>query len=134
MSKQYNSIQELVSDLADEALSKSFTEAKERAKVPRISILRHKVGLSQQELGSRLGWPQTVVSRFENQDIDTIKLGRLEAYVSSLGVKMNVSFADSESFHSAHQMGYEEGWKAAMAHVRELSKQPPAWNDEEVDT
>ena len=93
MGKQYTSVRQMVNDLADESFAKAFAERSAKTGLSRtLFVLRNKAGLTQREVGDRLGWSQSAVSKFERQEIDNIKLGDLERYLNALDMQMSISF------------------------------------------
>lgn len=93
MGEQYTSVGQMVNDLADESFAKAFAERSAKTGLSRtLFVLRNKAGLTQREVGDRLGWSQSAVSKFERQEIDNIKFGDLERYLNALDMQMSISF------------------------------------------
>ena len=93
MGEQYTSVGQMVNDLADESFAKAFAERSAKTGLSRtLFVLRNKAGLTEREVGDRLGWSQSAVSKFERQEIDNIKFGDLERYLNALDMQMSISF------------------------------------------
>ena len=93
MGEQYTSVGQMVNDLADESFAKAFAERSAKTGLSRtLFVLRNKAGLTEREVGDRLGWSQSAVSKFERQEIDNIKFGDLERYMNALDMQMSISF------------------------------------------
>lgn len=95
MGKQYTSVGQMVNDLADESFAKAFAERSAKTGLSRtLFVLRNKAGLTEREVGDRLGWSQSAVSKFERQEIDNIKFGDIGRYLNALDMdtQMSISF------------------------------------------
>jgi len=57
-----------------------------------LRLLRHHLSLTQNELAEKLGWSQSKVSRFEDGDSRSIKLGDLRQYAKALGMEVEITF------------------------------------------
>ena len=92
MGEQYTSVRQMVNDLADESFAKAFAERSAKTGLSRtLFVLRNRAGLTEREVGDRLGWSQSAVSKFERQEIDNIKIGDLERYLNALDMQMSIS-------------------------------------------
>ena len=58
--------------------------------------------------------------------------GYREGYAKGEADTFEKVATENMAFDTGHRMGYEEGWKAAMEHIRGICKQPPAWNDDVI--
>ena len=96
MGKQYASVEEVVSDLADEDFADAFAERSEETKLGRaLFVLRNSSGMTQRELGERIGWTQSLVSYFERKATKHYRLGELKAYLDALGLDLHVTLSVS---------------------------------------
>lgn len=93
MGKRYTSVEHMVNDLADKSFSREFVERSAKTRLSRtLFVLRNKAGLTQSEVGDRLGWTQSAVSKFEREEVDKIKFGDLERYLNAIDIQMDFSF------------------------------------------
>lgn len=58
----------------------------------RLRELREQAGLSQTELAVRIGVGQRQVSKIENGDLETTKVGTIRKYLEAVGGAMTVDF------------------------------------------
>ena len=85
MGNQYASVDQMVEDLMDELFSKVFVEKNAKKRLSRsLFVLRNKMGLTQREVGDRLGWSQSAVSKFERKERDKIRFEDVESYLNAL--------------------------------------------------
>lgn len=57
---------------------------------PKLRALRKRRGWRQQDLGDRIGCSREVISRIENDRLDTVPLGKIQACVDALGAYLRM--------------------------------------------
>jgi len=60
---------------------------------PFVAKIRIARGVSQTELGQRLGVSKQVISRYEETDYQTVAIARLQEILDAMGVKVTVSLS-----------------------------------------
>lgn len=77
-----------------EPLMPGFRDIAERRKLAGdLAGRRVELGLSQTEVGARMGTSQSAVARLEAGDAD-VRLSTLERYASALGIRLEVRLRD----------------------------------------
>ena len=77
-----------------EPLLPGFRDIAERRKLAEdLAGRRLELGLSQTEVGARMGTSQSAVARLEAGDAD-VRLSTLERYASALGIRLEVRLRD----------------------------------------
>lgn len=79
-----------------EPLLPGFRDIAERRKLAEdLAGRRVELGLSQTEVGARMGTSQSAVARLEAGDAD-VRLSTLERYASALGIRLEVRLRDND--------------------------------------
>lgn len=99
MAKRFNSVSEMISEVAESASrKKELSGSIAQSQISKILfICRTKSGLSQEELGKKIGWSQGKVSKIEHQLDNDFSMGELSQYCSAIGLRLEVSFVNKGS-------------------------------------
>ena len=78
MGRKYESVLEMVRDLSSPEFVERFEKQAESKKLGKLLfLLRHKKGLTQKQMAEKLGCAQSRVSKLENAELASIKMGDL---------------------------------------------------------
>jgi DNA-binding XRE family transcriptional regulator len=90
MLKKVNDIVDHVFEITGDAeFASGLKEKIEGRKIIRkLSALRNKAGLSESELGERLGWSSNKVSTLEHSKDNDVSLGEVMSYITALGYEI----------------------------------------------
>ena len=99
MGKRYDSVPELVRDLTDdEVFLENLEEGISRKAVAKkLFSMRCADGVTQKEMAERLGCTQSKISKIENADSGSIKLGDLIAYAHALDLQLSIAFHEGRT-------------------------------------
>lgn len=75
----------------------------------RLADLRERAGLSQEDLGKRMGVSQPRISQLEHGDLDQMELDTIRRYVQALGGELRIvaDFEDHNEVISTNQVDHE---------------------------
>jgi transcriptional regulator with XRE-family HTH domain len=69
-----------------------------------LSKLRIAANLSQHEMADKLGWEQSNLSRFENENYNSQTISKIVEYVSALGVWLHITPSLTEEIKPENKM------------------------------
>lgn len=91
-SRRYRSVLEMVMDTSSEEFSEEFEKSlKETAIIRHLTACRVAAGLTQAEVGKRVGCSGPHISKLESKKDDKVKVGILRKYAKAVGAKLNIS-------------------------------------------
>lgn len=89
--KTYTSVSEMTKDLSDDAFTDELNRVISEYTIAKTLVaLRSERGLTQTEMGAKLGKTQGAVSKLEHSKDSDLRLGDVEAYVGSLGFDVKI--------------------------------------------
>ncbi|MGO2745817.1 helix-turn-helix domain-containing protein [Microbacterium sp.] len=63
----------------------------------RLRELRKNLGLTQEEMASRIGVGQRQVSKIENGDLENSKIGTVRSYLEALGGELELEYVTADA-------------------------------------
>ncbi len=95
---EYNSVEEMVTALCDDSYVKEFIAKSNGLELSRaLGTMRMIEGLSEKELGERVGWSEDEVVKLEHQEIREIRFADMFFYFLALGYRPKLSFSPKDA-------------------------------------
>jgi DNA-binding XRE family transcriptional regulator len=94
--KLYSSVLEMIRDTVDDPdfVADFEQRLKDTEIIRQLVIHRGRLGVTEAEMATRLGWSLDRLNEFEAGDDSELKIGEVVDYARAIGLKVNITFED----------------------------------------